>query len=824
MTKTKRSNPSIPLTLLHWLFWLVVSLVLHFTVTGVLDKYPKLLSRDDSSMSPTEKLAATTSAKDVEAVVEEVRQHQAERIASQVADLYAAQQELAKLNEQKMTDYRELARDLAKDSQADIAAAQQKAMEAQQRAAAAQKAATAAQEKIGAGDANHPADQTEWRKAQETARKAVTDAQDAASLAQKDVGTAMQRATESLAFTDSSYQEILQSQRAAMDVQTKASELQDAATQKMQDKIEGLENRVRSEETQVAGKEKRVAEAKEKAAAVGEKDATAEAQVADAEAAVNAAQSSMTEAESLEDKKAIAQTKTDLESANRKLTAAKRQAETTKHSVAEAATKVAEAEQSTDVARKQADAAKSALQAARDAAHETQTAAAEAQQTAIQAQAKVVAATQAIAAKGGEVHPADSEAMREAVPAAHPMATPSLEGKSFADLYTAAAEAEKNAAAIYKDLRATETAMLRKTTLDEARRTTDVVTPVREAIDTTLLSKKITDANEARAHSEAMKAALGELESMVSLTRDMVKQAKGATTQTGATVSLAQMKADAANSAALEAEAAQDYGQKTKDLTGLMRAAAGQQKLTGDDATRSALLATLAATIPLLPENALMLGALAQEKKGAGNGGGGGQQGGQMAGGDGPAFPPVRGNTLPAVPGRIVSPGAKASDWMFVDTWHIVGPFPNPNRRNIDEKFPPESVIDLDATYEGKPDRDGKPRTVRWQFHQSPQPAIFPPDDEEYQIYYAYTELWFDEERDLWIAVGSDDYSKLWLNGLLVWKSGEQLKGWNIDEGYRRVHFNRGLNRVLYRVENGWHSTEFSLCICLNDALAKAAK
>ena len=51
---------------------------------------------------------------------------------------------------------------------------------------------------------------------------------------------------------------------------------------------------------------------------------------------------------------------------------------------------------------------------------------------------------------------------------------------------------------------------------------------------------------------------------------------------------------------------------------------------------------------------------------------------------------------------------------MFLDSSHIIGPWPNNNRRNLNTKFPPESVINLDATYQTEFDK-----TLRWQFYQS---------------------------------------------------------------------------------------------------------
>ena len=37
----------------------------------------------------------------------------------------------------------------------------------------------------------------------------------------------------------------------------------------------------------------------------------------------------------------------------------------------------------------------------------------------------------------------------------------------------------------------------------------------------------------------------------------------------------------------------------------------------------------------------------------------------------------------------------------------------------------------------------------------------------------------------------------------------------NADEGLRKVHFKQGLNRIVYRLENGWRGMGLSLVICL---------
>lgn len=189
------------------------------------------------------------------------------------------------------------------------------------------------------------------------------------------------------------------------------------------------------------------------------------------------------------------------------------------------------------------------------------------------------------------------------------------------------------------------------------------------------------------------------------------------------------------------------------------------------------------------------------------------------------------GARLATFPGRTVGGTGPSAKWLFIDSWYILGPFDNTNRANIARKFPPETVVDLNASYPGKLDLP-----IKWEFHQATQPCISPPLDGwfaavqkklsfagevdpskhlQYIIYYAYTELKFDRDCDLWVAIGSDDFSRLWINEQPVWSSGKKLKAWRIDEGMRKVHFNKGVNKVLFRVENANNITGFSLCVSL---------
>jgi len=171
----------------------------------------------------------------------------------------------------------------------------------------------------------------------------------------------------------------------------------------------------------------------------------------------------------------------------------------------------------------------------------------------------------------------------------------------------------------------------------------------------------------------------------------------------------------------------------------------------------------------------------------------------------GPDFRPV--------PGRKLMDDGRTAEWMYIDTWYIIGPFPNPNREYMDKKFPPESVVDLDATYIGK---DG--RRLRWQFMQSSSLMIAPHLATNYAVWYAYTEIYADKPQDRWAAFGSDDYSKVWLNGELVWTSGKTPHKWIPDRGFRKLRFRQGHNPLLLKLENAGGTTGFSVVFYLGSA------
>lgn len=393
------------------------------------------------------------------------------------------------------------------------------------------------------------------------------------------------------------------------------------------------------------------------------------------------------------------------------------------------------------------------------------------------------------------------------------------------DAFELAKQIETAITESYKDIKATQTAIERKMSFEAAQKITDVAKAVRieanrEALEDNPRTKEALDAQKV-AQTEVVRETDNIVETVVAMMQEaleIVKPDDGAKAEVkGAHPKvvqwlqekdfekraqeeeqqkrLEQMAAVADYQVAITAAAAENEEERAKDLTKVAEnveevkknteAADAQASPAGADPARFRDVGTLARLDARMPEL-------------------------------------VGGNII-----RFTESASKdgiPAKWMYVQDWYVIGPFPNPDRVNLRRKFPPESVVDLDATYVGK---DG--RTIRWEFMQTrnstPKEAwrsdgkaeIVPYNAEDYGIWYAYAEVFADAACDRWIAVGSDDRSDIWVNDVPVWGSSNKLKQWRIDEGYRRIHLNKGRNRILARIENGWHALGWSVCISLED-------
>lgn len=380
-------------------------------------------------------------------------------------------------------------------------------------------------------------------------------------------------------------------------------------------------------------------------------------------------------------------------------------------------------------------------------------------------------------------------------------ATNSLEKNDLAQLYQMALQAEGRLNEKFRLVRAAQLATIQHLPLDKALGAVRPVLPERKPIDSTLLSPQGSH-NKFSAFKEQVIQAKEQIESIASTAENLL--AATSNKENSGTPSFhLQGENSAEQYKESVARATADDIKVGKDLTAVMTQQANQ----------SASSSPPGATQGHGGGAQSVGGAVSKENEAAKATLQGPPQGlvpeygrldNQL-----PSLDPKRIDALPTRKITTAS-GPNHKEWLYVDTWYIIGPFPDEERRNLYTKFPPESVIDLDAIYVGK---NNKP--MGWKLFQWSSPMLKMPNDlqETPAVYYAYTELSFEHPIDLWIATGSDDRGTMWLNGFMVWNSNDHLKRWQPNEGYRKVHFQEGRNRILYRLENGLSDAVFSLMI-----------
>ncbi len=427
----------------------------------------------------------------------------------------------------------------------------------------------------------------------------------------------------------------------------------------------------------------------------------------------------------------------------------------------------------------------------------------------------------------------DPVPLAPAVRTENALVTKDATAMELADAYELAKEIEVAITESYKDIKATQTAIDRRMDFESAQKITDVAKAVRleadrAALEDTPRTKEALDAQKV-AQTEVVREANNIVETAVAMmeealeivqpddgAQDPVRNTSPKTIQwmtekdfeerdreEARKERLEEMAAAADFQVAITEAAAESEEDRAKDLTKVMEDAAEVAKNTAE-----AEAADAEETKPADP--AKDVSSVARSVAGT------------LETPDPRKRNLAAGNIIRFAPDE--ASGATPAKWMYVQDWYAIGPFPNPDRVNIRRKFPPESVVDLDATYVGK---DG--RTIRWEFMQTrnapprqswegdTRAAAIPPNAEEYGIWYAYAEVFCDVACERWIAIGSDDRSDVWINDVPVWGSSNKLKSWRIDEGYRRIRLEKGRNRILARIENGWMNLCWSLCISLAD-------
>jgi hypothetical protein len=176
--------------------------------------------------------------------------------------------------------------------------------------------------------------------------------------------------------------------------------------------------------------------------------------------------------------------------------------------------------------------------------------------------------------------------------------------------------------------------------------------------------------------------------------------------------------------------------------------------------------------------------------------------------------------------GRKLGAGGEFANRVYVNSWYLIGPFAGKHGRDMfaTDRYPPEQAVVLDAAYRGK---DG--RFLTWRYLESPTYPLEPPDMAEDSVYYGYTELMMDSERDLVMWIGADDDVQVWINDRLEWKGGNVNKlaffrqvyesgndykqPYNFNEGKVTVHFRKGRNKLFFKLSNGPNKAFLSMVL-----------
>ena len=397
-----------------------------------------------------------------------------------------------------------------------------------------------------------------------------------------------------------------------------------------------------------------------------------------------------------------------------------------------------------------------------------------------------------------------------------------LSKMNLQELYNEANKIETSMTKDYQAATSLDLATREGTTLPEALAKAPMPMPMpnRPQQDFVAMSQGLQTANDVNQFGQKLNAAESQVNAMNSAASTMLQQMQG-----GGGQSLAQALKNAQTQNQLQAAVRQGTQGKgnSLNLSAMMRQAAGAPTGMGQGSAMGEGIGT-----PSTQKSSASI------SMGGGKGGTGkGQGGGEGSGGDGrnkgeggasmssksvAEVDRVKVDTkkveAQALPGRKFSQKSSRAGWLYLDTWYMIGPWENKGKIDYNTTHPPEFEIDLGKIYaDGKKDKSGLPRELKWNFTQSSAIKIVPPVEESNSTYYAWTEVYFDEGQDMRIAIASDDAAKVWINDLLVWEDQGQ-SAWSLDEGFRQVYFKSGYNKILVRIENGPVLCTFSVVVC----------
>lgn len=156
----------------------------------------------------------------------------------------------------------------------------------------------------------------------------------------------------------------------------------------------------------------------------------------------------------------------------------------------------------------------------------------------------------------------------------------------------------------------------------------------------------------------------------------------------------------------------------------------------------------------------------------------------------------------------------------FLMHWQVVGPFDNTGREGFETVFPPENGVALDATYEGKEDKQitWKPLVSSDEYGKIDLNQPFGPLKEV--TGYAFTEFNAAEARSAELRLSCKNAWKIWLNGEFLFGRDEYHRGQRIDQYKLPIELKKGKNTILVKLcqneqTQDWTvEWEFKLRVC----------
>ena len=139
----------------------------------------------------------------------------------------------------------------------------------------------------------------------------------------------------------------------------------------------------------------------------------------------------------------------------------------------------------------------------------------------------------------------------------------------------------------------------------------------------------------------------------------------------------------------------------------------------------------------------------------------------------------------------------------FVTHWFVLGPFDAPGKSGFSRTFPPETQVDLNATYAGQ-----SGRRIGWNPAQTTDRLgqinlIQAIASTREAVGYAYAELNSPKQQKAQIRCGADDNLSVWLNGQSVFARKQWLNGTRLDRFSAPVTLRKGRNTLLVKICQG---------------------